>query len=107
MAHEQSGGRHGPVLQHGRDPWAGASATAAELRVSAAEGRTGLGAGHDGLTARAAGLAAAAALAGVLTSWEDRLAAIRDECDHLSGTLRQATAHLGEVDTATAGAVAR
>ncbi|MCK8679458.1 hypothetical protein [Streptomyces lichenis] len=98
--HHHSGSPSVPLLQHSRGPWTSASATAAELHTSTANGRNTLRPAHDPLTAWV-GLTAPAALLTVLTSWEERLAAIRDECDHLSGALRQVAVHLGEVDTAT------
>ncbi|MEU6485624.1 hypothetical protein [Streptomyces sp. NPDC046887] len=99
-AHSHSGSPSAPPLQHSRGPWTSASATAAELHTSTANGRNVLRPVHAPLTAWA-GLTTSAALLTLLTSWEERLAAIRDECDHLSGALRQVATHLGEIDTTT------
>ncbi|MFI1810582.1 hypothetical protein ACH414_09580 [Streptomyces sp. NPDC020422] len=93
-------------LRHSGGPWTGASTTAGELRTSAETSRAALGPGHEGLTAGGAGLASVAALAAVRTSWEERLAAIRDECEALRGPLLSVAKEMGETETAIRNAFA-
>ncbi|WP_405502636.1 hypothetical protein [Streptomyces anulatus] len=40
------------------------------------------------------------ALKSVLTSWEERLRAVRDECDQLKGNLLTVAKEMGESETA-------
>ncbi|GAA2465016.1 hypothetical protein [Streptomyces lavendulocolor] len=88
-------------LIHSAGPWTGASGAADELRIRAESARRSLGTGHEGcLGAAGAGLASAASLRAVLTSWEDRLGAVRDECAHLTGALAKVAEELGETDLA-------
>ncbi|MFF0750173.1 hypothetical protein [Streptomyces sp. NPDC004267] len=86
-------------LKHSGGPWTSASGTAGELRTSAETSRSALGPGHEGVVTGGAGLAAVAALAGVCKSWEDRLTALRDECDSLQGALLTVAKEMGETDT--------
>ncbi|MFJ7411514.1 hypothetical protein ACIQWZ_11960 [Streptomyces sp. NPDC098077] len=58
-----------------------------------------LGRGHEGVEAGAAGLSSVAALKGVLTSWEERLQAVRDECEQLKGNLLTVAREMGESET--------
>lgn len=85
-------------LNHSGGPWTSASGTAGELRTSAETSRSALGPGHEGVAAGGAGLTAVAALAGVRTSWEERLTALRDECDSLRGALLTVAKDMGETD---------
>ncbi|MFV2118866.1 hypothetical protein ACE14D_10655 [Streptomyces sp. Act-28] len=87
-------------LKHTGGPWGRASSTAAQLSTSTEKSRAALGPGHDGVSAGASGLASAASLTSVLKSWEDRLSAVRDECDHLEGALRKVAVEMGETDVA-------
>ncbi|WP_344363842.1 hypothetical protein [Streptomyces gobitricini] len=88
------------VLKHSGGPWTGASGTADELRVRTETGRRSLGTGHEGLGAAGAGLTSVASLRAVLASWEERLAAVRDECAYLTGALSKVAKEMGETDTA-------
>ncbi|MFD5324182.1 hypothetical protein [Streptomyces sp. NPDC127092] len=92
-------GASGPGnLKHTGGPWTSAAGTAGELRTSSETSRTTLGPGHEGVTTGGAGLTAVAALAAVRTSWEERLAAVRDECDALQGALQKVAKEMGETD---------
>ncbi|MDT9680523.1 hypothetical protein RND61_00245 [Streptomyces sp. TRM76323] len=93
-------------LKHTDGPWGRASGTAAELSTSTEKSRSALGPGHDGISTGAAGLASVASLKSVLKSWEDRLAAVRDECDHLEGALRKVAVEMGETDVAVKDTIA-
>ncbi|MFJ4337951.1 hypothetical protein [Streptomyces sp. NPDC088915] len=88
------------TLKHRGGPWTSASGTADDLRTSTEASRSALGPGHEGVEAGAAGLGSVAALRAVLTSWEDRLRTVRDECDRLSGSLLTVAKEMGETETA-------
>ncbi|OCC08600.1 hypothetical protein [Streptomyces sp. PTY087I2] len=62
--------------------------------------RTVLGRGHEGVGAGATGFSSAAALKSVLKSWEERLQAVRDECEQLQGNLLTVAKEMGESETA-------
>ncbi|MFI8292336.1 hypothetical protein ACIGBL_24660 [Streptomyces sp. NPDC085614] len=94
-----SGGGQGK-LKHSGGPWTSASGTSAELRTSTETSRAALGPGHEGMEAGAAGFASVAAVRSVLKSWEDRLAAVRDECDALEGALLTVAKEMGETEVA-------
>ncbi len=94
-----AGGGTGTLKHHG-GPWTSASGTADDLRTSTETSRALLGPGHEGIAAGAAGLGSVAALKGVLTSWEDRLRAVRDECDRLGGALLAVAKEMGETEIA-------
>ncbi|MFC7974991.1 hypothetical protein ACFUT3_07110 [Streptomyces cinereoruber] len=93
------GGGTGTLKHHG-GPWTSASGTADDLRTSTETSRAALGPGHEGIETGGAGLGSVVALRGVLTSWEDRLRAVRDECDRLGGSLLTVAKEMGETDTA-------
>ncbi|MYT18923.1 hypothetical protein GTW69_01225 [Streptomyces sp. SID7760] len=95
-----SGGGGAGGLEHSRGPWTSASGTAGDLRTSTETSRAALGPGHEGIEAGAAGLSSVAALKSVLTSWDERLQAVRDECKQLEGTLLTVAKEMGETDTA-------
>ncbi|WP_405193505.1 hypothetical protein [Streptomyces anulatus] len=86
-------------LKHSSGPWTSASGTADDLRTRAATSRSMLGRGHEGVAAGAGGLGSAAALKSVLTSWEERLRAVRDECEQLKGLLLAVAKEMGESET--------
>ncbi|MFJ9885999.1 hypothetical protein ACIQRW_09060 [Streptomyces sp. NPDC091287] len=88
-------------LKYSKGPWTSASGTAGELRTRAETSRSVLGRGHEGVAAGAAGLSSAAALKSVLTSWEERLQAVRDECEQLKGNLLTVAKEMGESETGT------
>ncbi|MFG2335287.1 hypothetical protein [Streptomyces yangpuensis] len=87
-------------LQHTKGPWTSASGTAGDLRTNTETSRSALGPGHEGVEAGAAGLSSVAALKSVLTSWEERLQSVRDECEQLKGTLLKVAKEMGETDAA-------
>ncbi len=86
-------------LKYSKGPWTSASGTAAALRTRAETSRSVLGLGHVGVDAGAGGLSSVAALKSVLTSWEERLRAVRDECDQLKGNLLTVAKEMGESET--------
>ncbi|MYT91746.1 hypothetical protein GTY40_11875 [Streptomyces sp. SID8359] len=88
------------TLKHSKGPWTGASGTAADLRTRTETSRSALRRGHEGVDAGAAGLSSVAALKQVLTSWEDRLQSVRDECEHLEGALLAVAKEMGETEAA-------
>ncbi|MFJ7086383.1 hypothetical protein ACIQU8_24515 [Streptomyces griseus] len=87
-------------LRHSKGPWTSASGTADDLRTRTETSRSALGRGHEGVKAGATGLSSAAALKTVLTSWEERLRTVRDECEQLKGTLLTVAKEMGETETA-------
>ncbi|MFI1938829.1 hypothetical protein ACH44C_16885 [Streptomyces purpureus] len=87
-------------LKHSQGPWTSASGTAGELRTGTETSRAALGPGHEGVADGGAGLASVASLTSVLTSWQERLKAVRDECDALEGTLLSVAKEMGETETA-------
>ncbi|MFF7443382.1 hypothetical protein [Streptomyces sp. NPDC008122] len=95
-----TGGGGNGKLKHSGGPWTSASGTAGDLRTSTETSRAALGPGHDGIEAGAAGLTSVAALTSVLTSWEDRLSAVRDECEQLKGSLLSVAKEMGETEVA-------
>ncbi|MEV1044387.1 hypothetical protein [Streptomyces sp. NPDC049916] len=86
-------------LQHSKGPWTSASGTADELRTRTEASRSALGRGCEGIETGTAGLSSVAALRSVLTSWEERLQAVRDECDQLTGNLLKVAKDMGETET--------
>ncbi|MEU1131100.1 amino acid ABC transporter permease [Streptomyces sp. NPDC005900] len=99
-APDDAGGGGGTgTLRHTSKPWNRAAQTAHDLRVGTAQAKRDLSAGHVGVASGAEGLASLGALKAVLTSWEKRLATVRDECDALEPKLRGVARELGEVDT--------
>ncbi|MFJ2752131.1 hypothetical protein [Streptomyces sp. NPDC087297] len=95
-----TGGGGTDGLKHSNGPWTSASGTAGDLRTSTEKSRAALGPGHEGIDTGAAGLSSVAALKSVLTSWEERLQAVRDECEHLKGSLLTVAKEMGETDAA-------
>ncbi|WP_446039956.1 hypothetical protein [Streptomyces sp. SID1121] len=51
------------------------------------------------------GLSAVAAATAVLTSWEERLTAVRGECGYLARALNQVGKEMGETDAAVRSAL--
>ncbi|KJY20623.1 hypothetical protein VR43_14710 [Streptomyces sp. NRRL S-104] len=94
------GGGGNMDLKHSKGPWTSASSTAGDLRTSTETSRSALGPGHEGVDSGAAGLSSVAALKSVLTSWEERLQSVRDECEQLKGTLLKVAKEMGETDAA-------
>ncbi|MFE2291320.1 hypothetical protein [Streptomyces sp. NPDC059452] len=87
-------------LKHSKGPWTSASGTAGDLRTRTEKSRSALRPGHEGIEVGAAGLSSVAALKSVLTSWEERLQAVRDECEQLKGTLLSVAKEMGETEAA-------
>jgi hypothetical protein len=83
-------------LKYSKGPWTSASGTAGALRTRAETSRSVLGRGHEGVEAGVGGLSSAVALKSVLRSWEERLRAVRDECDQLKGNLLTVAKEMGE-----------
>ncbi|MEU8948901.1 amino acid ABC transporter permease [Streptomyces sp. NPDC048489] len=92
------GGGGAGILKHSHGPWTRTAGTADDLRTSTARSKTELSSAHAGVGHGSAGLASLGALKSVLTSWERRLGAVRDECDALSPTLCRVARDMGEVD---------
>ncbi|MFG2756792.1 amino acid ABC transporter permease [Streptomyces wuyuanensis] len=88
----------GPRLKHSAQPWNRAAATASSLRTSTDKVKADLAAGHAGMAGGLTGLASLGSLKSVVSSWETRLGAVRDECEGLEPTLRQVAKELGGVD---------
>ncbi len=92
------GGGGAGTLKHTGGPWTRAARTANDLGTSTAQAKTDLRSGHVGVAAASEGLTSLGALKAVLTSWEKRLATVREECDSLEPKLRQVAKDMGEVD---------
>ncbi|MFD7286017.1 hypothetical protein [Streptomyces sp. NPDC059863] len=86
-------------LKHTDRPWTTAAGVAEDLRTSTATAKSKLSSAHAGVAAGVEGLTSAGVLTSVLTSWEDRLGTVRDECGSLAPKLRQVGKDLGERDT--------
>ncbi|RNL71190.1 amino acid ABC transporter permease [Streptomyces sp. I6] len=85
-------------LKHTAQPWNRAAATAGILWTGTRRARTDLTTGHTGTAGGLSGLSSLASLHGVLHSWENRLAAVEDECRGLEPALRRAGRELVGVD---------
>ncbi|MFK0169643.1 amino acid ABC transporter permease [Streptomyces sp. NPDC090306] len=90
------------TLKHKGGPWTKAAATADGLRTTTDTCAADIRTAHEGTDVGLEGLAGLAALKSVLTSWEHRLKAVREECDSLGPKLRQVAVDLGEVDAEVA-----
>ncbi|MEU5402614.1 hypothetical protein ABZ348_25305 [Streptomyces sp. NPDC005963] len=88
------------VLKHAAQPWTSAAAAAGVLRTNTASANAKLTAAHDGVDSGAAGLTSLGALKTVLTSWEKRLGAVRDECGSLAPVLKRVATDQGEHEKA-------
>ncbi|MET7358032.1 amino acid ABC transporter permease [Streptomyces sp. NPDC005562] len=96
---EPSGGGGGTgTLKHSGGPWTKAASTADDLQTSTITARVDLRSAHDGTGGGLVGLSSSGALKAVLTSWNDRLGRVREECGALEPMLRQVAVDLGEVD---------
>ncbi|MFJ8821409.1 hypothetical protein ACIREE_06460 [Streptomyces sp. NPDC102467] len=91
-------GSGGPDLLITDTPWTGAARVAEELRTSTQDGLTALKKSADGIGGGTEGFDCTVALKEIQPTWEARLTAVRDECDHLHGTLGQTGKKFGEVD---------
>ncbi|MET9506065.1 amino acid ABC transporter permease [Streptomyces sp. NPDC006622] len=103
-AGESKPGSHGGsgTLRHSNGPWTHAAGTADDLRTSTESTMKSLHSGHTGVSTGAEGLLSLGALKTVLTSWEKRLEAVRDECESLEPKLRAVAKDMGEYDSAVA-----
>ncbi|MER7515282.1 hypothetical protein [Streptomyces sp. NPDC126499] len=99
-----AGGAGDGDLRHSGGPWTKAAASAEALTTSMGIARSRLTSAHDGVAAGTAGLTSAATLRTVLTSWEERIGTVRDECDSLAPALRRVAKEQGEQDTAVKAA---
>ncbi|MGW1891687.1 hypothetical protein ACWCP6_15745 [Streptomyces sp. NPDC002004] len=94
-----SGGGTGAVgLRISEGPWTRASGVARELCTSMHGGLTELKEAGAGMADGTDGVACAAALGEILSSWESRLTAVRNECERLRGSLARTGRHFGEID---------
>ncbi|MGV9347938.1 hypothetical protein ACWDSD_24600 [Streptomyces spiralis] len=91
-------GSGGPDLLITDTPWTGAARVAEELRTSTHNGLLELKKSYDGVGGGTGGFDCTAALKEIQPTWEARLGAVRDECDHLQGTLGKTGKKFGEVD---------
>ncbi|MFD9906341.1 amino acid ABC transporter permease [Streptomyces sp. NPDC059063] len=92
------GGSGTGSLKHTRKPWTHAANVADELGTGTRRARAALHSAHGGVESGAEGLASLGALKAVLTSWERRMSAVRNECESLEPKLRRTARELGEVD---------
>ncbi|MFF9280026.1 hypothetical protein [Streptomyces griseosporeus] len=74
-------------LKASKGPWTKASGVAGDLRMATQSGLTDLTTAHVGVGGSTEGFTCTAALKELCASWEDRLTAVRDECDRLEGAL--------------------
>ncbi|MBG0853795.1 amino acid ABC transporter permease [Streptomyces spinoverrucosus] len=99
----------GERLKHSAKPWNDAAQVADELRISTNRVRARLDSTHGsiknkyelehyGVSTGTNGLDSIDVLRSVLTSWEERLEAVRDECETLGPKLRQTARDLGSTD---------
>lgn len=79
-------------------PWTSASGVADELRIDANSGMADLKEADTGVVSGTQGFDCTTALNETLATWEARLAAVRDECGRLHGTLAGTGKRFGEVD---------
>ncbi|MCM2393126.1 hypothetical protein [Streptomyces albipurpureus] len=84
------------VLKHEAQPWTSAAAAAGAIRTNTASANAKLTSAHEGVDSGAAGLASLGVLRTVLTSWERRLGAVRDECGYLDPVLKRVATDQGE-----------
>ncbi|MFJ9829125.1 hypothetical protein ACIRSU_32835 [Streptomyces sp. NPDC101160] len=91
-------------LRHSAGPWTKAAGVAESLSTSMATARSRLTSAHQGVAAGTVGLASVGTLKTVLTSWEERLAAVKDECGSLGPALRRVAKEQGEQDVSVKAA---
>lgn len=92
------GGGGTGTLKHKRGPWTKAAGTADDLQTSTITAKADLRRAHDGTADGLAGLSSVGALKSVLTSWDERLGRVREECSSLEPKLRQVAVDVAEVD---------
>ncbi|AYG81410.1 hypothetical protein DWB77_03556 [Streptomyces hundungensis] len=104
--HLASAAPGGGDLHHTPKPWNDAAGAAHSLRTDTDTARSGLITAHAGLDTSGAGLLSVTALKTVLTSWEQRLGAVRDECADLEPKLREVARTMGGTDHAVRSSIA-
>ncbi|MER6105362.1 amino acid ABC transporter permease [Streptomyces sp. NPDC001832] len=97
-ARPSGGGGGTGTLKHRGGPWTKAAGTADDLQTSTITAKVDLRRAHDGTVGGLAGLSSLGALTSVLTSWDERLGRLREECSSLEPKLRQVAVDLAEVD---------
>ncbi|WP_019886918.1 hypothetical protein [Streptomyces purpureus] len=83
-------------LKHSDEPWTKAAGVAESLLTSMTTAKHRLTAAHEGVTPGNEGLASVGVLKSVLTSWEERIGAVKDECGSLAPNLRLVARDQGE-----------
>ncbi|MFE9372704.1 hypothetical protein ACFYM2_23445 [Streptomyces sp. NPDC006711] len=86
------------ALKHTESPWNHAADVAGDLTTGATTDMRDLTRAHDGLARATVGLTCVATLSSVLTSWDARLSALREECGTLQPALRQVAVDLSAAD---------
>jgi hypothetical protein len=97
-ANDAGGGGGAGRLRHSSHPWSRAATTAEDLHRSTSIAKTELHDAHAGPASGIEGLASLGALRSVLSSWEERLGSVTDECASLESELRRVSRDMGEVD---------
>lgn len=88
----------GADLRHSGGPWMKAAGVAESLLAGMGTAKSRLTTAHDGTTAGLHGLTCAAALKALLASWEERVGAVKAECDSLAPALRRVAKEQHERD---------
>ncbi|MCX5387885.1 hypothetical protein [Streptomyces sp. NBC_00083] len=99
-------GGGGGDLHHTPKPWNDAADAAHSLRIDSNTAKNSLTSAHAGIDTGTAGLLSVAALKSVLSSWEDRLAAARDECAALEPNLRSVAGTMSHTDHGVKSSIA-
>ncbi|MER6498968.1 amino acid ABC transporter permease [Streptomyces sp. NPDC001455] len=102
-ARPSGGGSGTGTLKHRGGPWTKAAGTADDLQTGTITAKVELRSAHDGIVGGLAGLSSLGALTSVLTSWDERLGRVREECSSLEPKLRQVAVDLAEVDAEVGG----
>ncbi|MFB6940968.1 MULTISPECIES: amino acid ABC transporter permease [unclassified Streptomyces] len=97
-AEPAGGGGGNGTLKHKGGPWTKAAGTADDLQTGLITAKADLRRAHDGTADGLAGLSSLGALESVLTSWDERLGRVREECSSLEPKLRQVAVDVAEVD---------
>ncbi|MGQ7751316.1 amino acid ABC transporter permease [Streptomyces sp. WC2508] len=96
------GGGGAGTLRHKGGPWTKAAGTADGLQTSTITAKVDLRKAHDCISSGLAGLSSLGSLKSVLTSWDERLGRLREECSSLEPKLRQVAVDFAEVDAEVA-----
>lgn len=97
-ADPSGGGGGAGTLRHKGGPWTKAAGTAGDLQTGTITAKVDLRRAHDGTSGGLDGLSSLGALKSVLTSWDERLGRVREECGSLEPKLRQVAVDFAEVD---------